>query len=95
MPINNESSEVIDHCLFTDQNYFLKWNQRKITALPCHLFIALCGILCILSALGGHYVDDDLVASPFVTNMHHSSVDSLRITTVACAIPLFWDLIAG
>ena len=95
MPITNESNDVIDHYLFADHAYLFQWNnERKCTAIHCHILFAFIGILCILSALGGHYVDDDLVSSPFVENTHHSSVTSLRVTTIACAIPLYWDLIA-
>ena len=94
MPITNESNEVIDHFLFADHAFTVQWKERKFTAIHFHLLSALIGILCMLSTLGGHYVDDDLVISPFVENMRQSNVTSIRITTVACSIPLFWDLIA-
>ena len=94
MPITNDSNDVIDHFLFAEEAYFFQWNERKCTAIHCHNLIAFIGILCILSELGGHYVDDDLIYSPFIDNMRQSNVTSLRVTTVACAIPLCWDLIA-
>ena len=85
MPIINGSDddEEIDHVLFTNQNSFFQWNERKLTTIHFHLFLAFIGILCILSALGGHYVDDDLVFSPFVNDMRTSSVGNLRITTMS------------
>ena len=94
MPITNESNEVVNHFLFAEDAFFFQWKESKFTAIHFHLLFSLIGILCILGTLGGHFVDDDLVISPFVGNMRQSNVTSLRVTTLACSIPLYWDLIA-
>ena len=75
-------------------NKFLEFRGVSIGPLWVHGFLLLLGLTCLLSSMGGHFVDDDMTNAPLFSHMFSFETTGLRVASVAIPIPLFWDLLA-
>ena len=86
-----DENDVNRH-FFTDDSFVFQVKGMKILAMHVHCFVMLIGLVCLLSSLGGNFVDDDLTNAPFLELTYSSDVIGLRIAAIASSIPLLWDL---
>ena len=90
--ISTDENDVNRH-LFMEDSFLFKIKKTKFTAIHVHCILAIIGIICLLSSLGGNFVDDDLVNAPFLELTYNSDIIGLRIASLASSFPLLWDLI--
>ena len=90
--ISTDENDVNQH-FFMEDSFVFQIMKRKITAIHVHCFVSILGIICLLSALGGNFVDDDLVNAPFLELTYSSDIIGLRIASLASCFPLLWDLL--
>ena len=75
-------------------NKFIEYYGVKIGPLWANGIFVVLGLTCLLSSMGGHFVDDDMTNAPLFGHMFQFETVGLRVASVAIPIPLFWDLLA-
>ena len=64
----------------------------RITRMHLRCVFIFTAHVCLFVALGGNFVDDDMLQSPFLTRIERFDVSALRIASVAIPVPLAWEL---
>ena len=64
----------------------------RVTHIHLQYILVVVSYLCLLAALGGQFVDDDMLQSPLLSTMQRYDVSGLLISSVAIPVPLLLDL---